>query len=243
MRRGDPQSRAEVLERFLKDTAEHKMTVLRDDGNYRHLRCQKPGTWCYGFDIVTWPGFLAISGDMGEAMFARTADMIGFFRTADQHHDEAGGLYINPSYWSEKCKAGGDEQFEFVPKFFEAYVKEQFDEHIENHSEVVFEGDSDKPVPPEWASQLWAELRDDVIGAIEDDDSLHEAMIALRDYGQPHSNPKRFGGFDFGSDIGEVASRLQQRTFHWIWRLYAISWAVRAYDALKADAAGASASA
>ena len=71
-------NRAEVHERFKKDTAEHQMTVLRDDGLYRHLRFRKPGTGIYGFDIVTWPGYLAISGDMGASMFTRLEDMIQF---------------------------------------------------------------------------------------------------------------------------------------------------------------------
>lgn len=46
----------EARERFDVDVAEHKMTVLRDEGLYRHLRFQKPGTSCYYFDLVTWPG-------------------------------------------------------------------------------------------------------------------------------------------------------------------------------------------
>ena len=52
-------------ERFAKDTATHAMTILRDDGLYRHLRFKRPNTSSYYFDIITWPGYLAITGDMG----------------------------------------------------------------------------------------------------------------------------------------------------------------------------------
>src|ERR1039457_99476 len=85
-------------ERFERDTAEHEMTVIHDDGLYRHLRFQKPGSWIYGYDIVTWPGYLAITGDAGEYMFARLPDMFEFF---------AGNDRINPQYWAEKLRGPG----------------------------------------------------------------------------------------------------------------------------------------
>jgi len=87
---------------FDKDTAEHKLTVIKEDGVYRHIRCQRPGTWCYGFDIITWPGYLAYAGDMGEFVFKRLDDMFNFFR----------GDRINLRYWSEKCLAGKYEEFD-----------------------------------------------------------------------------------------------------------------------------------
>lgn len=34
-----------VEREFLKDIADHRMTVLRDDGLYRHIRFQEPGTY------------------------------------------------------------------------------------------------------------------------------------------------------------------------------------------------------
>jgi hypothetical protein len=52
-------------EQFLRDVSEHVLTVLRDDGADRHLRFRKPGTGCYGFDLLTWPGHLLITGDCG----------------------------------------------------------------------------------------------------------------------------------------------------------------------------------
>ncbi|MDQ1584568.1 MAG: hypothetical protein QOF36_2622 [Microbacteriaceae bacterium] len=82
--------------RFEQETAEHVLTVIKDAGLYRHLRCQQPGTYIYGFDVVTWPGYLAIVGDAGDFVFSRIRDMFQFFRS-----DHG----INPDYWSQKLQA------------------------------------------------------------------------------------------------------------------------------------------
>lgn len=94
-----------IEERFAKDTAAHLMTVLHDDGLYRHLRFRnhvlcndaenRPGTSAYWFDLVTWPGALTINGDCGTFTFSRLDDMFEFFR----------GSYVNPQYWDEKVRA------------------------------------------------------------------------------------------------------------------------------------------
>jgi hypothetical protein len=88
--------------RFVEETSKHQLTVLRDDGLYRHLRCQRPETWCYGFNVVTWPGYLAIVGDMGDYVFSRIPDMFEFFENSRGE--------INPSYWAEKLQAPPEDQ-------------------------------------------------------------------------------------------------------------------------------------
>ncbi len=85
---------AQAREHFERDTAEHEMTVLHDDGLYRHLRFATPGSFMYGYDLITWPGHLAINGDIDSGYtFARREDMTLFF---------ASGPDINPDYWAEK---------------------------------------------------------------------------------------------------------------------------------------------
>jgi len=85
------------IEQFTKDTAEHEMTVKRDDGLYRHLLFKRPDRSTYWFELVTWPGCLAIRGDMDGFVFSRIEDMFEFFR----------GDRINPGYWSEKIISEG----------------------------------------------------------------------------------------------------------------------------------------
>lgn len=85
----------EIAERFQRETADHKMTVLHDDGLYRHLRFARPDRGSYWFDLITWPGCLTVNGDCGTFTFARQDDMFEFFR----------GGRINPGYWAEKVRA------------------------------------------------------------------------------------------------------------------------------------------
>lgn len=86
-------SERDAAQRFPRDVAQHELTVLHDDGLYRHLRFAKPGTGCMAFAIVTWPGRLCFCGDMGTYVFERVTDMLEFFR-----HDAP-----NLGYWAEKC--------------------------------------------------------------------------------------------------------------------------------------------
>lgn len=86
-------------ESFLKNVSRHEMEVRHDDGLYRHLRFANPQTCNMYFDLITWPGYLCICGDMGEYVFSRIPDMFGFFRPPGPD------LQINIGYWSEKCLA------------------------------------------------------------------------------------------------------------------------------------------
>jgi hypothetical protein len=82
------------------DTANHKLTILHDQGLYRHLYLSNPECGIAWYEIVTWPGSLTIKGDMGGYTFSRVDDMFKFFR---------GGAWKgepNPIYWSEKTTGG-----------------------------------------------------------------------------------------------------------------------------------------
>lgn len=81
-----------VASRFYGDVEKHVMRVIMDNGVYRHLTFKRPGDSVYHFSLVTWPGHLAITGDMGTYVFSRLQDMFQFFHGR-----------VNPSYWIEKC--------------------------------------------------------------------------------------------------------------------------------------------
>lgn len=102
-------------EHFPANVAEHEMTVMLDSGLYRHIRFKKPGTRMYYFDLTTWPGFLAITGDMGSYVFSRLEDMFQFFRI------RTGGS-IDYRYWAEKCEAS-DRDCGMTDWDEEAYVE------------------------------------------------------------------------------------------------------------------------
>lgn len=87
-------TRSEVKAFFINDMKNHKMEILKDDGFYRHLKFKEQGTINHMFEIVTWPGNLCITGDMGCYTFERLTDMFVFFRRDD--------MSIKDCYWSEK---------------------------------------------------------------------------------------------------------------------------------------------
>lgn len=92
--------RKAVKARFDRDTASHELTVVRDDGLYRHVSFGQTGSRYMRVDVVTWPGYLVYSGDMDCFVFSRNEDMFAFFR----------GARINPGYWAKKiqaCSRGG----------------------------------------------------------------------------------------------------------------------------------------
>lgn len=91
--------------RFLQDVSGHELTVLRDEGLFRHLRFRTDNSVIMGFDVITWPGSLCVDGDMGTYVFRRLPDMFQFFRT-DRRQPKAGqALFINLGYWAEKVMA------------------------------------------------------------------------------------------------------------------------------------------
>lgn len=121
--------RALTQEQFLKDIAEHKIKVLLDNGLYRHLRFRRPGTFCMGFDLITWPGYLCHCGDMGSYTFTRVEDMFTFFRD-DRWHQGEHGLSINPQYWSEKVVAADrDGIMEYDADLFRERIIEWLNEN------------------------------------------------------------------------------------------------------------------
>lgn len=206
---------AEVFENFTKGTAAHQLTIIRDDGIYRHLRVSSPDSGTYRFDIITWPGYLAITGDMGASVFSRVNDMFDFFRDDDGH------LGISPDYWAEVLDANDGEVMEFSPENFERLIRDLYDEHVKEHS-------GDDGERPEWADELWGALNTEVLSA-ESVDEAHYRMDSFR-WG--------LGARTFWfPDAHDYGRSLLEYDRHLLWRMFAIAYAIRLYDAAKAGVA------
>lgn len=197
---------AASAERFRRDTAEHVMTVLHDDGLYRHLRCAKPDSSIYWFEIVTWPGSLALRGDIdGRPVFSRLDDMFQFFRSDSGH--------INPQYWAEKL---GD------PSSAESYSEDRFREYV---AEALAEAEAEYPgVTAAWAAHMeWNACSD-----FED-----QARDALRDFeftpdgAEEGAQPFRF------QDTWEWD--LTDWDWSYLWICHAIVWGIGQYDAARSQ--------
>lgn len=97
----------DVPTRFVKEVAEHELTIAHDDGLYRHLKFRHTGT-CYSgyywFDLITAPGVLFFQGDGDGFAFRRMEDMFEFFRSS---------AYMgrpNVQYWAEKLAGPSPKQ-------------------------------------------------------------------------------------------------------------------------------------
>ena len=205
---------------FLKDVVNHGMTVLMDNGIYRHLRFVSKGehSWNQWFEIVTWPGRLAYSGDMGTFVFARLEDMFEFFRVRPA--DEKAQLHINTGYWAEKLLAVDRDHRNNSEK---AFSEDCLREHVEDYLKDWIE---DSQLSAKDQEQLREEVEEQVFRYAEDGE--HEAHRALREFSCEIGGHK----FEF-SDTWEWD--LREYTFRFAWCCYALAWAIQQYDAAKLD--------
>lgn len=208
----------ETFERFTKDVAEHTLTILKDDGLYRHVRCRRKDSYTYGFDIVTWPGYLAYTGDMGCYVFSRIPDMFEFFRDRTPINPE---MY-NFRYAAEKCMASDkrDGIREWSEDLFQRAVRMDYEKYIgRNRSEET-------PWLPEAKErELWQGIEDSVLSH---GDNSHEAVQAAMDF-KWSPDPDSGGEYIF-TDFYEHT--LETFTGRFIWCCYALPWAIDRYDAL-----------
>jgi hypothetical protein len=109
----------EIAARFARDTAKHEMTVLHEDGLYRHLKFMNSENDRWGaFQLITWPYNLVVkTGWTFHFDINATVDMFDLFRNTSFSGE------INPSYWQEKARAGRDEIEGFRLDLFEQQVK------------------------------------------------------------------------------------------------------------------------
>ena len=209
--------REPTIEQFNHDIRDHKLTVLFDQGVYRHLRLCRPGTSCYLFDIITAPGILIYTGDMGGFTFRRLADMFEFFR--GDHGS------INPSYWSEKVEAAdkGSGIKEFSEDKFNAAVKEHLVGWIKRNASRTNRKER---------RELWDAGREEVIGA-DGDPGAYRKQCAANDFSHRVNSQLNFYFQDFWE------TTVDEYTFRFIWCCRAIVWAINQYDARKAETAAA----
>lgn len=226
-----------MAERFPADIAKHKLTVLREDGLYRHLRCAAPGSSFYWFEVVTWPGTLAIRGDFGEAyVFSRLDDMFAFFRSG------RGEPRINPHYWSEKLPDCGRS----VKVHSERVVRDRIDEALseyeteeypellaayEREHAALLEPLSARGLPRPVAPTEPATLRE-LYADYETDDRLRFADGARQLLAEME-------------EAGVVSDTWEWDLTDWdwpfLWACHAIVWAIGQYDRAKAVEAGSGA--
>lgn len=222
---------------FLRDVARHQVTIIRDDGLHRHVRFQEPGSSCYYFDLITWPGCLCYTGDMGTFVFKRTSDMFHFFRTDREYAARRGrSLTINLSYWGEKLVAvdahgvHGGKAKEFDEAKFVRVINEYRVSWMRRAKES---GTLDK----EQRRELWEQVQDEVLGRVEDGE--HYAFAAAYDFcfrTHPFDRSPDRPSWQF-DDLFDHDFTEYTRSF--VWCCFAMAWGIRQYDDAKAATAPA----
>jgi hypothetical protein len=196
-----------LIDRYRSDTKNHELTILHDDGLYRHLRVARAGSSMYYFDLLTWPGRLSIVGDVQPGwVFSRVEDMFEFFRSPNEQ--------INPTYWSEKVITGRAEMESFSEEKFRAYVTEVVDQ----------------------CEESWPGLREAVKEQIFDDDAGsymfdQEAFDALGAFHFSITENERTRWFQF--DLADA--RFRDWDWSFLWCCHAIVDGIARYDHIKAE--------
>ena len=196
---------AEAWAAFQKDTATHQLTVLHEDGLYRHLRMAAHGTGWGSWDIITWPGHLATSGDISDGLtFSRENDMIADFfgkMRGDRPYYSDEAPSIDFRYWAEKLQ--GDQRDTvrgYVHGDFVEYVKETLTQRLEAG----------------YDSRLTQQLVDELLAEVE---ALDEYEEAAREWLRDHE----------GELPDHWENDFKDYTFHFRVACYAVNAAVQAY--------------
>jgi len=211
-------------EDFLRDVERHEIIVIRDDGVNRHIRFTQPNSGNMYFDLITWPGHLCYTSDMGTYVFRRLHDMFEFFST-DRRSDDK--LYINLCYWTEKLIAvdggrHGGRCEEFNEEKFRRVINEYRVEWMRKAKE---EGLLDK----DGRRELWEAVDDEVLSRLDDGGEI--AKHAAYDFCHKNSCDKRKPfGWQF-TDLFE--NNFNDYTHGMVWCCYALAWGIKTYEDLK----------
>lgn len=182
----------------------HEMTILHDDGLYRHLRFKSPDRSSYWFELITWPGCLTVRGDFGDAFtFARVTDMFEFFR----------GRQINPVYWSEKVDGGRGRTTTYSEDLFRRSVWEHVRNYGQEHRGLA------KAVQ-EYFFDRWSSDWD-----VSREDQAREALDAFAFTAADRDEPFRF------VDTWEWSFKDFDWSF--LWACHAIVWGIAQYEKAK----------
>jgi hypothetical protein len=204
-----------TAESFLNDVSNHDITILKDDGLYRHIKIRSTypnHSWNQWYDIITYPNGLVYTGDMGTYVFERTKDMFSFFRSGI--NKETKEISINSDYWAEKCKAQS-----VFGEGIRTFDTERFHENVKRYWEDYFEDNLES----EEAIGVWEAIKE---SGLMSSDHEWELVTALNDF-DPWEVETEFEFTDFWEDI------YQSKTYYFIWCLYAIVFAIKLYDEKK----------
>lgn len=153
---------SESAGRFARETSGHEMTVLLDQGLYRHLRFASPDGSGYRFDLHTSPNRLMFHGEPGTYVFSvwPTEDMFDLLRQSSV------GDKPNFGYWHEKLVAWSEPAIQFSNDRFDKRVAKELAQ-----AEEFFPG----------VTAAWREMTESftAVYSTESEEAAREALAAF----------------------------------------------------------------
>jgi hypothetical protein len=196
-----------IAKRFNRETIHHQLTVLHDDGLYKHLRFSQPDRSAMWFDLITWPSNLIVRGDYGDTYaFSRIEDMLAFFRTSAYLREP------NLGYWAEKLTTDRDSV-------------ERYDDEIMRRSILDAINDETRHL-----TGLRAAVQEEVFDLLCGDESEDRRTVAdfayYRNDEDRYDYPRPDPDFTF-----EGSWEWKLHDYHWsfVWACHAILWGAEYY--------------
>jgi hypothetical protein len=156
-----------VVNQAKKDLSEHQVTMRLNNGLWRSWRCQRPGSWVYGFDVTTGPGWIMVTGDMGTCVWERTADMI----------DWAEASINSLSYFAEKVPREIKIK-EYDPDKAKAWLLGEIVDYFNDHCGSDDHGGMDDKQWTHWHRLLTLYRHEDPSDQMEFAQAIHKSGVA-----------------------------------------------------------------
>lgn len=160
-----------LQEHFKKDTKDHVLQIVKDEGLHRHLVWSRPNSSIFKVELITWPHGMTVTGDMGTFTVGHpsVADILGWFDGCTDY------VYSNI-----RCHGAGHDIKEFdkneAREYLQSLIKEVEEDmfecdmsdqerlsdvkdrveiasmYLDGHPEDVFYSEFLQQFPDEWES-------------------------------------------------------------------------------------------
>lgn len=201
-------------EQFLDNVKNHTIESVVENGHHRDVVFSNAGSFNQRFRLVTWPGSLCFTGDMGTFVFCRLDDMFQFFRPRNGRWRE------EFNYWHEKLEAvdnpdGSKERSkDMFVEVLRSYIPDAQDSEDEDFESVLSIRD-----------QVAEEI--DRLSEVYDNHGFERAFSEASEF-FIGSNVRP--DFTF-TDLWDHSFSVFTARFEWC--CWAIQWGIVQYDAMK----------
>jgi hypothetical protein len=213
----------DIAKRFYKETQGHRLTILHDDGLYRHLRMRNPKDSAFWYDLITWEGNLVFRGDGTSYAFARDPDMFEFFRRGFH----GGQIHVNADYWAEKLTSDRDSVHGYQDDLFEKRLQEFVDEYAEDMDE-----ETEKRFREAVKDHLELNPYQTANDAIRTLDEFEFYTDESKEFDYKHQADVTF------DESWEWVIHCKKHEWWFVWALYGIVHAIHEYDRIKGELSG-----